>query len=110
MWPHYISYVIKLGTKLLRSLRLLQLGQGCGIYKGGGGGVQVLGKLGFSWGALSALLLWALSLPRPVGKSKGNQKFADQLGRLGVSRRPADTPTYINEWKQTEKAPVAVTP
>ena len=23
MWPHYILYVIKLGTKLLRSLRLL---------------------------------------------------------------------------------------
>ena len=23
MWPHYISYIIKLRTKLLRSLRLL---------------------------------------------------------------------------------------
>ena len=37
MWPHYISYVIQLRAQLLRSLRLLQLGQGHGLYKGGGG-------------------------------------------------------------------------
>ena len=37
MWPHYILYVIKLRTKLLQSLRLLWLGQGRGLYKGGGG-------------------------------------------------------------------------
>ena len=36
MWPHYISYVIKLCTKLLRSLRL---GQGRSLYKWGGGRV-----------------------------------------------------------------------
>ena len=30
-------YRIKLGTKLLRSLRLLQLGQGRSLYGGGGG-------------------------------------------------------------------------
>ena len=42
MWPHYISYVIKLHTQLLRSLRLLYLGQGCSLYKRGGGGVYAL--------------------------------------------------------------------
>ena len=38
MWPHYIAYLIKLGTQLIRSLRLLWLGQGRGLYKGGGEG------------------------------------------------------------------------
>ena len=38
MWPHYISYELKLRTQLLRSLRLLQLGQGRSLYKGGGRG------------------------------------------------------------------------
>ena len=33
-------YRIKLGTKLIRSLRLLWLGQGRSYYKGGGGGDQ----------------------------------------------------------------------
>ena len=28
MWPHYISYVIKLHTQLLQSLRLLSLNKG----------------------------------------------------------------------------------
>ena len=37
------------------------------------------------------LLFWALSLPRPLGTSKGSQEFADQLGGLIVSRRPTDT-------------------
>ena len=34
---HYICTELKLGTKLIRSLRLLQLGQGRSYYKGGGG-------------------------------------------------------------------------
>ena len=38
MWPYYISYVIKSRTQLLRSLRLLWLGQGRGLYKVQGGG------------------------------------------------------------------------
>ena len=37
MWPHYILYVIELHTQLLRSLSLLELGQGGTLYKGGGG-------------------------------------------------------------------------
>ena len=44
MWPHYISYVIKLRTQLLQSLRLLGLDK-CVAYTGGGG---VLLKPSFS--------------------------------------------------------------
>ena len=36
MWPHYISYVLKLRAKKLWSLRLLLLGQGRSLYRGGG--------------------------------------------------------------------------
>ena len=36
VWPHYISYRIKLGTQLIRTLRPLWLGQGRSLYKGGG--------------------------------------------------------------------------
>ena len=36
MWLHYIWYRIKSGTKLIRSLRPLWLGQERSIYKGGG--------------------------------------------------------------------------
>ena len=38
LWLHYICTESKLGTKLIRSPRPLQLGQGRGLYKGGGGG------------------------------------------------------------------------
>ena len=36
IWPHYILYVIKLRAKLLRSLRLLQFGQGRSLSMSGG--------------------------------------------------------------------------
>ena len=32
VWPHYVSYLIKLRTQLIRSIRLLQLGQWRGLH------------------------------------------------------------------------------
>ena len=42
MWLHYIWYRIKLGPKLMWSLRPLYLGQGRSLYKGRGGGVTTI--------------------------------------------------------------------
>ena len=79
MWPHL--YRIKLGAKLIRSLRPLQLGQGRSYYKGGGGVRDVHGSASKGVGLIDHDMSHQCSLGGVQKGVEGLEVFLVKLAR-----------------------------